>query len=175
MAVFKSAFAGGTRNQGQGGGVASRQPCGIDWLHFSVNVPTTAIDSNDEQILLYKFPDDGDCWLFRGGSNTTTAPIKGADFSISLTAMDPVGTALVWSLGLSDADGVLDTTLISGGTAGQAAGVDYITTADEPLDVSGKYLCWDVTTAAGTAVAGTITIRAKVAFGKKLEVDTGVA
>lgn len=176
MAVFKSAFAGGSRTQGQGGGVAHRTIKGLDWLHFSVNVPTTAIDSADEQILLYKFPDDGDCWFFRGGSTTTTTPIIGADFAITLTDLDNGGTDLVWDLGFGDVDGVIDSgSLISGSIIGQAAGTDHLDAANQPLDVSGLYMIFDVTTAAGTPAAGTITVRSKVCFGTKLEVDTGVA
>lgn len=173
MAIFKSRFAGGSGRGG--GGVAQRCPQGMDYLMFSVNVPTEALDSTDEQILLYKFPDDGDCWLFRGGSNTTTAPVKGADFFAHVTTLDAT-TTVVWDLGIGDVDGVIDTALFTGATIGQGAtGTDWITVADVPLDVSGKYLIMDVTTAAGTAAAGTITIGAKVLFGKKLEVDTGVA
>jgi len=176
MAVFTSKFAGrvGSGGGGSGGGTAARCPLGIDYVNIQVNIPTTALDSGDEQILLYKFPDDGDVWLFRGGSNTTTAPVKGADFYAKISDVDGA-TGLVWDLGLGDSDGVIDTALFTGATVGRAAGTDYITTADNPLDVSGKYLIMDVTTAATTAAAGTIEIGMKVAFGKKLEVDSGVA
>ena len=172
MAIFKSRFAGGVAKGG--GGVAARCPQGIDYLNFKVKIPTTALDSTDEQVLLYKFPEDGDVWLFRGGSNTTTAPVKGADFYVKLEALD-VGTSLVWDLGIGDVDGVIDTSLIANATAGQStAGTDWITAADVPLDVTGKYLILDVTTAAATAAAGFVEIGAKVAFGKKLEVDSGL-
>jgi hypothetical protein len=172
MAVFKSRFAGGTGIGG--GGVAPRCPQGVDYINIQVNIPTEALDSGDEQILLYKFPDDGDCWLFRGGSNTTTTPIKGADQYFKLSDVDS-GTGLVWDAGIGDVDGVIDTALLTGSTVGQAAGTDWIDTADAPLDVSGKYLIFDVTTAASTGVAGTIEVGMKVAFGKKLEVDSGVS
>ena len=171
MAIFKSAFAGGGR-----GNTSPRCPLGIDWVHFSVAIPTTAIDSTDEQVLLYKFPDDGDVWLFRGGNSLDTddtLAVLGADFSIGVT--DVAASALVWDLGIGDVDGVIDTSLISGSVVGVTAGQDYITTIAEPLDVSGKYLIFDVTTAAVTPAAGTITVRMKVAFGKKLEVDTSLA
>lgn len=125
---------------------------------------------------MYKFPDDGDCWLFRGGSNTTTAPVKGADFVIKVATLDSTTTS-VWDLGIGDVDGVIDTALLTGSTVGQTtSGSDFITTADSPLDVSGKYLIWDLTTAPGTAATGaTIEVGMKVAFGKKLEIDSGVS
>jgi hypothetical protein len=182
MAVFKSAFAGGTRNQGQGGGVAPRCHQGMDHINIRVNVPTTALDSGDEQILLYKFPDDGDCWLFRGGSPaggtsnaTTVVPGAGADFFVKVSTIDS-GTSSVWDIGIGDSDGVIDTALIANSTIGQStSGTDYLDAFAAPLDVSGKYLIFDVTTSATTAVAGTVEVGAKVLFGKKLEVDSGVA
>jgi hypothetical protein len=178
MAVFKSAFAGGNRRQGQGGGVAGQHCNGIHYHKFSVNIPTAAIDSADEQILLWKFPDDSDCWLFRGGTaldTDDTVPTIGADFQITLTDLETTTTALTWSLGISDVDGVLDTTLITDSAVGQAAGIDYLDAIAVPLDVSGKYLCIDVTAASTNPVAGTATVEMKVAYGVKLEADTGVA
>ncbi len=178
MAVFKSRFAGGPRTSGQGGGAHRRILNGVDFHYFSVNLPTAALDSADEQILLWKFPDDSDCWLFRAGSTLDSDDgvlQLGSHFSIAVTDVDG-GSSFVWSLGLSDVDGVLDTTIISGSTVGQAAGIDYLDAPAEPLDCTGKYLCMDVTAAAtATILAGTATVRMKVAYGTKLEVDTGVA
>ena len=175
MAVFKTKFSGRI-GRNAAGGAAPRDFHGIDWLHFKFNIPTTALDSADEQILMYKFPDDGDCWLFRGGNSLDTddgVPAIGSDFSIALTDLDDA-TSLVWNMGIGDVDGVVDTLLITGSTVGQAAGVDYLDAIAEPLDVTGKYLIFDVTTGAGTPAAGSATVRAKVAFGKKLEEDSGV-
>lgn len=176
MSVHISRFAGGAGVGG--GGVARRILNGVDFHQFSVNLPTTALDSADEQILLWKFPEDSDCWLFRGGNaldSDDTILQLGSDFSIAVTDVDG-GTTFTWSLGLSDVDGVLDTTLIADSTVGQAVGIDYLDAPAEPLDCTGKYLCMDVTAAAtATILAGTATVRMRVAYGSKLEVDTGVA
>ena len=58
-------------------------------------------------------------------------------------------TALVADFGIGDADGVIDTTLISGSTVGRAAGVDDLdaNTADGFIDIGDKYLIWSITTA----------------------------
>jgi PKD repeat protein len=178
MAIFKSRFAGGTGRGG--GGVAPRDFHGLDVLKFKVNIPTTALDSNDEQILLYKFPDDGDCWMLLGGNSLDTddaVGAVGADFHVKVSNIDAGGTAsAVWDFGLGDIDGVIDTALISSSTVGQGtAGTDYVDTIVNPIDVSGKYLIFDVTAAAASAVAGDIEVFAKVLFGKKLEVDSGVS
>ena len=81
-----------------------------------------------------------------------------------------------WDIGIGDSDGVIDTALIANSTIGQSSsGTDYLDAFAAPLDVSGKYLIFDVTTSATSAVAGTVEVGAKVLFGKKLEVDSGVA
>lgn len=168
MAVFKSRFAGGTSKKG--GGVAPRDFHGLDMARIKVNIPAAARDSNDEQILLYKFPDDGDVFLVRGDVG---------DLKVAIDTID-AGTSAVWDLGVGDSDGVLDTTLIANATAGQStAGTDALDAAGFPLDVSGKYLILDVTTAPKTAIATTATaniaVDFKVLFGKRQEVDSGVA
>lgn len=164
MAVFTSRFAGGSA-QG-GGGVASRVPVGSDFVYFQVNIPTAALDSADEQILLFKFPDDGDVFLQRGNVG---------DLHVAISTIDS-GTSATWDLGIGDSDGVIDTALIANATGGQtAAATDVLDAVGAPLDVSGKYLIFDVTTAAATAAAGTINVAMNVAYGKRLEVDSGVS
>ena len=103
MAVFKSKFAGG---QHKSAGVAQRTIKGMDWLYFQVAIPSEAVDSSDEQVLLYKFPDDGDCWLFQGGNSLDTdaaVPALGSDFMVTLSAF---GANTVFTLGIGDVDGV---------------------------------------------------------------------
>jgi hypothetical protein len=162
MAVFTSKLAGGI---GKAAGVPQRTPCGVDLLMFDVEIPTTALDSNDEQVLLYKFPDDGDCFLLRG---------EVGDFIVDFDDMDSA-TSLVVTIGVGDSDGVVDTSLIAGSTAGQTGAVDLLDSGGAiPLDVTGKYLIFDVTAAAGTEVSGGIQVYAKVVFGKKLEADASL-
>jgi hypothetical protein len=164
MAVFKSRFAGGSGRGG--GGVAPRDFHGVDMARIKVKIPTTALDSNDEQVLLYKFPDDGDCFLVRGDVR---------DLRVNIDTIDS-GTSAVWDLGVGDSDGVIDTPLIANATAGQStAGTDSLDAAGDLLDVSGKYLIFDVTTAASTAVSGDIAVDFKVLFGKRQEYDSGVS
>ena len=150
----------------------------MDFLYFQVNIPTAALDSADEQVLLYKFPDEGDVWMFRDGNTLDTDDtvcVGAADFQVSVTTLDS-STSSVWDIGIGDVDGVIDTALISNSTIGQTtAGTDLLDAPGLPVDVSGKYLIFDVTTAAKTAVAGSVTVKAKVCGGIKLEVDSGVA
>jgi len=171
MAVFKSKFAGG---QHKSAGVAQRTIKGMDWLYFQVAIPSEAVDSSDEQVLLYKFPDDGDCWLFQGGNSLDTdaaVPALGSDFMVTLSAF---GANTVFTLGIGDVDGVVDTALIAGSTVAAAGGNDFLDAIAVPLDVTGKYLIFDVTTLSAAPADGTITVKAQVCFGKKLEVDGGL-
>lgn len=164
MAVFTSKFAGAIR---RGGGVVQRTPVGMDYLHFQVNVPTAAIDSADEQILLIKFPDDGDVFLLRDALT---------DLYIVPSDMDTNGSPLItFTLGIGDSDGVVDTALITDSQAARTGAADNLDAVGAPLDVSGKYLIFDVTAAAATAAAGTLGVRAKVLYGKRQEVDSGIS
>lgn len=164
MAVFTSRFAGSKKKGG--GGVAQRCIEGLDYLYFQVNVPIVATDSTDEQILLYKFPDDGDCWLLRDALT---------DLGVTPSNMDS-STGIVFQIGIGDVDGVIDTPLIADSAAAQSGALDELAAVGAPLDVSGKYLIWDTTTAvSGTASAGTVDVKCKVLFGKKLEVDSSVS
>lgn len=164
MAVFKSRFAGGTGRGG--GGVAPRDFHGVDMCRIKVKLPTAALDSNDEQTLLYKFPDDGDCFLLRGDVR---------DLRVNIDTID-TGSSIGWELGIGDSDGVIDTKLIDTGIVGRgASGADSLDAAGDLLDVSGKYLIFDVTTAPASAVAGDIAVDFKVLFGKKQEYDSGIS
>lgn len=163
MAVFTSRFAGAI---GKASGVPQRTPLGVDLLMFEVEVPTTALDSADEQVLLLKFPDDGDCFLLRGGTG---------DFVIGSDTLDS-GALLTITYGVGDSDGVVDTALITGSTAARTGADDFLDSGSvgTPVDVTGKYLIADVTAAASGAAAGGIRVYAKVAFGKKLESDASL-
>lgn len=123
------------------------QPKGDTPFHFTVTVPTEALDSSDEQVLLYQFatnPFGNESWL--------------ENCILTVDDLDG-GVTLVFDVGIGDEDGVVDTVLVSGSTAGQAGGtvvvIDY---ADFPVDVSGKFLILDVTTAAATPAAGDVEV-----------------
>ncbi len=165
MAVFKSTFAGGKPKFGKKAG-AARQLCTGTQLHdIAVEIPTTALDSADEQVLLYKFSDDSDAYLIRDEEE---------QFRVVVDILDGVSD-LVWSMGLSDSDGVLDTTFITGSTTGQSAGTQLIDAVGVPLSVSGLYLTLDVTTAAGTPTEGTVQVIFNVSYGLKPEVDNSLS
>lgn len=121
---------------------------GITPVHHTVTIPTTALDSNDEQVLLYLFPtpvDSGEVLLTRCLFNIDD--LDGA-------------TSLTYDVGLADSDGVLDTTIVSGATTGQSAGVLAVVdpSSDFPVTATGKYLTVDVTAASGTPASGDIEV-----------------
>lgn len=123
------------------------QPKGDTPFHFTVTVPTEALDSADEQVLLYQFatnPFGNECWL--------------ENCILSVEDLDG-GAGLVFDVGLGDEDGVIDTVLVTGSTAGQAGGTEVVIDyADLPVDVSGLFLILDVTTAAVTPTAGDVEV-----------------
>ena len=79
------------------------------------------------------------------------------DLQVAVSDIDSA-TALVWDLGIGDSDEVIDTTIISGSTVGRSAGVDENDAAAAPIDVSEKSLIFEITTGAGTGVAGTVDL-----------------
>lgn len=130
------------------------QPNGLTPLHVTVTVPTEALDSTDEQVLLYQFatnPFGNECWL--------------EHMIFNVDDLDG-GATLVYDVGIGGEDGVIDTTLVSGSTTGQAGGTEVIIDyADLPVDVSGQFLILDVTTAAGTPQAGDVEVFGAFAGG----------
>lgn len=146
MAVFRSNISDEAQE---------RLPTGFTPFHVTVTVPTEALDSADEQVLLYPFPESlagGEVWLER--------------LILNVDDLDSGVAALVFDVGVGDSDGVLDTTLVTGSTAGQAGGVEVVVDdGDVPTDVSGKFLILDVTTAAATAVEGDVEVFGSFAVG----------
>ena len=66
---------------------------------------------------------------------------------------------ITWSLGVGDADGVIDTAIITDSIIGQDPGEDVAdASAPRIIEVAGKYLIFEVTGAVATAVAGAIDI-----------------
>lgn len=119
-------------------------PSGLTIEEITEALTTGDLDLNDTK-LLYEFP--AEAWL----------PWFG--LRIKSTDLDTGVAAVVLDFGIGDSDGVIDTTLISGSTIGQAGGVDDTDATVAPwVDVSGKYLIVKVTTAPATAAAGTLTI-----------------
>lgn len=148
MAIFTSRLSDEEQAQSNSGVIVD---------HVTVTVPTTALDSADEQVLVYQFansPLGGEVWL-------TQCVLVSDDLDTNATP------TLVFDVGIGDSDGVLDTTLLSGSTAGQAGGtvVPLDPSAEAPVDVSGKFLIVDVTTAAATAAAGDIEVFVTLANG----------
>lgn len=139
-------------------------PTGITPFHITVTVPTDALDSADEQVLLYQVPEssfEGEVWL--------------QQVVMNVDDLDG-GAGLVFDVGLGDSDGVLDTTLVTGSTTGQAGGVEVVLDfADLPVEAAGKYLIVDVTTAAVTPQAGDIEVFGEFAAGVLSRSDTAVA
>lgn len=154
MAVFTSRIA---RNQQEW------LPKAVTPFHVTISVPTDALDSADEQVLLYQFPTnpfENETWL--------------RDCILGVDDLDG-GAGLVFDVGLGDEDGVIDTPLVTGSTAGQAGGtvvvLDY---ADLPVDVSGLYLILDVTTASATPTAGAVEVFGSFAGGVQSKTATAV-
>lgn len=148
MAVFSSILSDEEQAQSNSGVIVDR---------VTVSVPTTALDSADEQVLLYQFansPFGGEVWLL-GATLTLDDLDSGATPSLSA------------DIGIGDSDGVVDTALVSGDTTGQAGGtvVAQDPGADVPVDVSGKFLIYDVTAAANAAQAGDIEVFVTLANG----------
>lgn len=138
MAVFTSQLA---REQQEW------QPKGDTPFHVTVTVPTEALDSGDEQVLLYQFatnPFGNESWLENA--------ILRAD------ELDG-GVALAFDVGIGGEDGVIVTSLVTGSTAGQSGGTEVlIDYADLPVDVSGQFLILDVTNPAGTPQEGDVEV-----------------
>lgn len=122
----------------------------------SLTVPTTAIDDNNDRLVLFQFPDNmGSIYIL--------------SLTITISDVDS-GTAHVFNLETFDGTNSVDT-YISGSTKGQAGGTDEMD-ADTGFryhsDVKGKYLAMKSTTAAGTPVAGTVTVRGHVWVGDRI-------
>jgi hypothetical protein len=190
MAVFKSTFAGGKPKYGKKSGSARQPVTGVHLLDFSVEIPASAMQGTSgtdtttatDAVLLYKFPDDSDAYILYGGLfQTATGQDKVATenlFRVDLDALD-AGASLKWNMGFGDSDGVIDTNIIASSTVGQTAGKAYAKTAAAlggPDKVDGKYLIWRPTDSGtpATAAAGTVRVRALVAYGLKAEVDSSL-
>lgn len=139
---------------------SQRERChaGITPALHEVGVLTTDIDNADDAVVLYFFGEE-EAWLSRLG--VEVADLDG-------------GAGLVYNVGIGDSDGVVDTVLISGSTSGQAGGSDAAT-LDVPVDVTGKFLIFDTTTAAITPAAGDLTFYVEFSAGlRQLRDDNGV-
>ena len=111
------------------------------------SIATTEIDNADDSKYLFKFPLS--CTLL--------------SISVTSTDMDSHATpTLVFDLTVTD--GSSPTVIISGSTIGQGGGSDQadVTARVPGLDVSGLYCMFNPTTAAATAVAGTVTVDALI-------------
>lgn len=111
------------------------------------SIATTEINNADDSKYLFKFPLS--CTLL--------------SISVTATDMDSHATpTLVFDLTVTD--GSSPTVLISGSTIGQGGGSDQadVTARVPGLDVSGLYCMFNPTTAAATAVAGTVTVDALI-------------
>ena len=155
MAVVTKTSSAAGGGKGESG---SRVESGLDLVLLSVPIEIADLDTAADFVLVYKFPDDGDCWLMRFAESiemTCTDMDSGTDSDIDLVIDN-------------DGDGAADTVLINGASCGQAAAT-FRNAVGSPLDVIGKYLALNqISTAAGFA-AGTITISFLVSFGKKYD------
>lgn len=107
-----------------------------------ITVPSTSLQADDD-LLLFKFP-----------PNARVAQIQA-----TVTAMDTNATpTLVYALALHDGT-TQSTSLLSGGTAAQAGGVDSVGSGILAIDCSDKYLAFCPSAQAATAAAGTIRVR----------------
>lgn len=120
---------------------------GVTPFLATVTVATTSLNSTDDDVLLFKFPDPAYLVL-------SSLWVKPSD-------MD-TGTQLQCDYGIGDSDGVIDTVLIADSAAGQSGAADIVdaalTTVAGLVDVGGKYLIQTVKTAAQTAAAGTVSV-----------------
>lgn len=155
MAVTKISSAAG----GGKGHSGSRNATGLDVVFLSIPVVADGdLDDANDQVLIYKFPDDGDVWLLRFAEAiemTVTDLDSGTDSDIDLVIDN-------------DGDGGADTVLINSATGGQAAAT-FRNAVGSPLDVSGKYLALRQNATAAGFAAGTITVSFVVAFGKRYD------
>lgn len=137
-------------------------PKSLTPFHFTVTVPEEALDSGDEQVLLYQFatnPFENESWL--------------EHMLFNVDALDG-GATLAYDVGIGGEDGVIVTSLATGSTTGQAGGTEVILDyADLPVDVSGQFLILDVTTAATTPTAGDVEVFG--AFAGGVQTKTAIA
>ena len=133
------------------------QPKGLVPFRSVTTVPTTALDSGDEQVLLHQFPSN----IYGNESWLVHCVVNFDDLDTNATE------TLVIDIGIGDVDGVIDTALLVGSVAAQDALVDVVLdpSADMPVDVAGRYLIMDVTTTAATPAAGDVTVFGLVAHG----------
>jgi hypothetical protein len=122
---------------------------GVTPFLATVTIATTSLNSTDDDVLLFKFPDPAYLVL-------SSLWVKPSD-------MDSDGTpALQVDYGIGDSDGVIDTVLIADSAAPQTGAADVVdaglTTVSGLVDVGGKYLIQTVKTAASTAAAGTVSV-----------------
>lgn len=116
----------------------------------AITLATTSIDEAADKVTLLEFPDG--CYLLA--------------LEITVTDMDTnVSPALVFDINKVTSAGVA-TTLINDSTRGQAGGKDEldVDVGALGLDVGGCLLQFQVVTAAATAAAGTIAVRAIITF-----------
>ena len=128
----------------------------------TVNVPTTAIDSNDDQILLFQFP-----------TNTYLRNVAGS-VNFHAGTHDTGGGSAAWvaDLGIGGSDGVLDFTLVTEDDDGESS---QISTQGAWIDIGGLYLILDTTTAANTAAAADFEFGGEFSASVRELVDDGVS
>jgi hypothetical protein len=155
MAVFTSKYASGEFGRRLHNG-------GVQKVKFKIKVPQEAVDSTDEQVLLLKFPDDGDVSLRRANAN---------DGVFVFEALDGGSTA-AGNIGIGTVGGVIGTTLATCATTVLDGGtVNFTGNTGADIDVTGKYLIYDNTVAAGTEADGYITGHIFVDFGYNFDTD----
>jgi hypothetical protein len=124
------------------------RPTGLYLIEASAAVATTNVDDANDELRIVEFP-DGQVYLL--------------DLKVELTDCDTNGAPALVVDFITD-DGSTEAVLINDSTIGQAGGTDDLdANVDmDNLEVGGKFLAMKVVTAAATAAAGTVTVRALV-------------
>lgn len=124
-------------------------PNGLFYIEKDCPVLAADLDLQDDETYLIQFPDV--CYLMAG--------------SVTVTDMDSGVAALVFDINVDD--GSTEQTVINDSTIGQGGGSAAFSNTKVPgMDVGGQYLALKVVTAAGTAAAGTVTVRVLVSTTK---------
>lgn len=135
---------------------------GTTWIRRKFEIPATSLDEDGDVVLLLDFTDVDHFWRI---------PVfEDSAFTVATDDLDSGANSDI-DFGICDVDGVLDTTLISGGSIGQAAATHNLDASLADVDnagyisVEGKYLAMRQTAATAGATAGTIAIALKLVAG----------
>ena len=132
--------------------LAGRNPNGLYAFSYSVEIPTTSIDEQDDEYRIVYFPARYNMYL--------------VDMQATCDDLDSHATpTLVLDFDLDD--GTTETTLIDDSTIGQGGGSDRMDADGGHLlrACNGFYIGTKVVTAAATAVSATVTIKGLVYVG----------